>query len=689
MNEQKNTMTQRTINILFYFIVASVVQSYSSAATTQWASKVIEVTTEHQQGEYGAIQLLGRPNAMPYGVESKYAWMPAGYYNIRQRRQEESSMTQVLQLGYRTPMQVSQIAVAENCNPGSVKVILLVDEEGNEHKVWQNEPQSIGKKGRMLNIFITPTEFKVKSIKLVLDVAAVPGWNQIDAVGISDSPDSIKAEINIVKNLPKGLKRENLGKAINTQYTDYVPIISPDGKTLYFSRNSDPNNVGGPYSAQDIWYSNWENGQWTDAKNIGDPLNTPGSNAVLSVTPDGNTLLLNNRYSKRGLPTGPGYSMSYKTKDGWSYPEDVRIRGFYNNNIYAEACLSGDAKIIIMAVEREETMGARDLYISRLLPDNTWSTPLNMGPDINTSGDETTPFLAADGKTLYYSTDGFAGYGNKDVYVTRRLDDTWMKWSEPENLGSEINTVGFDAYFTIPASGEYAYCVSSENTLGREDIFRIKLPASARPVPVVLISGKVLDEKTKKPVEAKIFYEVLPSGEEVGIARTNPTDGSYKISLPAGAVYGFRAEAKGFYPISDNLDTKKLTEYTELSKDLYLAPITVGQAIRLNNIFFETGKSELREESFPELKRVASFMGENPSFEIEVSGHTDNVGKAQDNQTLSELRAKSVHDYLVGLGVQERRLTKKGYGASKPVTSNATEQGKQRNRRVEFIIKKQ
>ncbi len=688
MSKEKN-MIHNTLFGILPFILVLITFAKVNASTTQWASNVIEVTSERQQGEFGAQQMLGRPNSMPYGIESKYAWMPAGYYNVRQRRFEESSMTQVIQLGYRNAMQVSQIAIAESFNPGAIKVVLLIDEDGNEQKVWQSEPQKLGKNGRMLNIFIPLTSYKAKSIKLVLDVAAVAGWNQIDAVGISDSQDSLKAEVNIVKNLPKGLKRENLGKMINTQYTDYVPIISPDGKTLYFSRNGDPQNVGGQYSSQDIWYSILEKGQWSEAKNIGSPLNTPSSNAVLSVTPDGNTLLLNNKYAKNGYPSGMGYSLSYKTKDGWSFPEDVKIRGFYNNNIYAEACLSGDAKIIIMAVERNETMGGRDLYISKLLPDNTWSTPLNMGPDINTSGDETTPFLAADGKTLYYSTDGFAGFGNKDVYVTRRLDDTWMKWSEPENLGSEINTVGFDAYFTIPASGEYAYCVSSENTLGREDIFRIKLPTSARPVPVVLISGKVLDEKTKKPVEAKIFYEVLPSGEEVGIARTNPTDGSYKISLPAGSVYGFRAEAKGFYPISDNLDTRKLTEYTELSKDLFLAPITIGQAIRLNNIFFETGKSELREESFPELKRAAVFMNTNPTYEIEVSGHTDNVGKSEDNQKLSELRAQSVFDYLISLGVQQKRLSKKGYGPSKPVTSNATESGKQKNRRVEFIIKKQ
>jgi len=683
------SMIQKKYWFFLYSALLLLLTGSMYGATTQWASKVIDFTSELQQGEYGSLQLLGRPNAMPYGEDSKYAWRASGYYNVRQRRAEESSLTQVLQLGYKNPMYVSQIAVAESMNPGAVKVILLNDEEGNEHKVWQNDPQPLGRKGRMLNVFIPLTTYKVSSVKLVLDVAAVPGWNQIDAVGISDDADSIKATINVVKNLPKGLKRENLGPMINTPYTDYVPIISPDGKTLYFSRNGDPNNVGGVYSQQDIWSSTLEKNQWTQAKNIGEPLNTPSSNAVLSVTPDGNTLLLNNKYSKNGYSGGMGYSLSYKTKEGWSFPEDIRIRGFYNLNMYAEACLSGDAKVIIMAIQRDESMGERDLYVSKLLPDNTWSSPMNMGSDINTAGDETTPFLAADGKTLYYSTDGFAGYGNKDVYVSRRLDDTWLRWSEPENLGPEINTTGFEAYFTIPASGEYAYCVSSENTIGREDIFRIKLPASARPVPVVLISGKVLDEKTKKPVEAKIIYEILPSGEEVGVARTNPIDGSYKISLPAGALYGFRAEAKGFYPISDNLDTKKLTEYTELSKDLFLAPITVGQAIRLNNIFFDTGKSDLKEESFPELKRVKSFMADNPSYEIEVSGHTDNIGKANENQTLSEQRAKSVYDYLLSLGVPAKRLKTKGYGSSKPLTNNSTEQGRSRNRRVEFIIQKQ
>jgi len=290
---------------------------------------------------------------------------------------------------------------------------------------------------------------------------------------------------------------------------------------------------------------------------------------------------------------------------------------------------------------------------------------------------------------MYYSSNGLPGYGNQDIFITRRLDSTWLHWSEPENLGPYVNGRDFDAYYTVSARGDYAYLVSSDGTsFGLEDIYTIKLPQAARPKPVVLVSGKVLNAKSKAPIEAEVLYEFLPSGVEAGLARSNPSDGSYKISLPVGSDFGFRAEAEGYYAVSEQLSTKSLKEYSEITKDLFLAPIEAGEAIRLNNIFFDFGKAELRPESFPELLRLVRFLQEHSNVSIELGGHTDNIGNDEANQTLSEERVGAVRNYLIEQKIAPKRMKAVGYGKKHPVASNETEEGRQINRRVEFTILK-
>ena len=271
------------------------------------------------------------------------------------------------------------------------------------------------------------------------------------------------------------------------------------------------------------------------------------------------------------------------------------------------------------------------------------------------------------------------------MFVSRRLDSTWTNSSEPVNLGPQLNTSGWDAYYTIPASGEYAYFVSTTNSYGQEDIFRVKLPESLKPKPVVLISGRVLDANNN-PVDAKIIYETLPNGKEAGIARSDPKTGEYKIALPAGAKYGFLAEAQGFIAINENLDLQNIKYYREITRDLHLVPIEQGQTIRINNIFFEFGKYELLEDSYAELNRIVGFLKDNPNISIQINGHTDNVGIPKSNLILSKKRAEAVEDYLISKGINNTRLNVKGYGQTKPIEKNNTEEGRSRTRRVEFVI---
>jgi outer membrane protein OmpA-like peptidoglycan-associated protein len=418
------------------------------------------------------------------------------------------------------------------------------------------------------------------------------GITVIDPVKISVDYMLVKQDINLIPGLTYDSDPENLGDNINTEYSEINPIVTPDGKGLYYARKHSPDNTGGTDDGGDIYYSQFKDGKWQQAKNVGKPLNNKGSNGVCSVTPDGNTILLRNKYT-------------------------------------------------------------------------------------------------SDGVTLFFSSNGHPGYGSNDVSMTKRLDDSWTKWSEPQNIGRPINAETWDAYYSLSASGEYAYFVSTrKGGFGKDDIYRIKLPKIAKPDPVVLVMGRVLNAKTNLPVKGTIAYNNLADNKLVGIASANPSDGTYKITLPAGKKYGFLAAAENFISVNENLDLTGLTEYKEVQKDLYLAPIEIGQAVRLNNIFFQTAKWDLLPESLFELDRLAKILTDNLGLEIEIDGHTDNVGNDQSNLTLSQNRAKSVLNYLVSKDIKAARLSSNGFGKTKPVAGNDTDEGKQLNRRVEFVILK-
>jgi OOP family OmpA-OmpF porin len=339
-----------------------------------------------------------------------------------------------------------------------------------------------------------------------------------------------------------------------------------------------------------------------------------------------------------------------------------------------------------MSIRREDTRGGSDIYVSFLGDDGTWSAPFNLGDDINTAADDISPFLASDGKSLYFSTSGYPGYGSNDMFVSRRLDDTWTKWSEPENLGPSINTKQWDAYYTISAKGDYAYFVSRENSIGAEDIFRVKLPVEVQPETVVLVKGRVLDANTGEPIKSTIRYEILPGGQEAGIAESNLPEGAYSIVLPAGEKYAFFAETEGYYSITEFIDLKDAAEYREIERDIAMKPVKKDEIIRLNNIFFDFGEYELLEDSFSELKRLIRLMNQNPEMKIRINGHTDNIGSRRSNLELSRQRANAVMDYLTGNGISGERIKTKGFGFDKPVADNSTEEGRGKNRRVEFEI---
>ena len=498
------------------------------------------------------------------------------------------------------------------------------------------------------------------------------------------------------------IKIENLGALINTEYPEMRPTISADGNLLFFIRQGHPANVQAATvpNAQDIWYSTRDtNGLWSPSKHLNGSVNASHYNAVYWISPDLNTILLKGAFTE-GQYLGSGVSMIHRLEDNnWSPAQMLRIRNFnkFAGTLQLGASMGQDGKTLLFYMTDKKESFDNDLYVSFLEGGDIWTAPKSLGKKINLPGfNEMSPFISADGITLYFSSDRPGGLGENDIWMTKRLDESWQKWSDPVNLGSPINTTGSEAFFTLDAGGEYAYLTSSDGAYGGSDIVRIKLLEKEKPDPVLLVSGNVYNEKTKEPLSAELIYETLPDGTEVGKGTSSPIDGSFKIVLPYDKNYSIRASAEKFFAISENLNLDSLIKlgYKEIHKDLYLAPIEIGQVFRLNNVFFDFDKYDLRPESFTELNRVVMFLNEYPKIEIEMSAHTDSRGSDEYNVTLSHNRARAVMEYIVEKGIAVSRITFKGYGETKPVASNTNAdgsdnvEGRQLNRRVEFMILK-
>ncbi|ABG59404.1 OmpA family protein [Cytophaga hutchinsonii] len=480
---------------------------------------------------------------------------------------------------------------------------------------------------------------------------------------------------------------QNLGENINSKATELTPRISADGKIMFFVRDGHPDNK----NQQDIWHSEKDSvGNWAPAKRADDKINQLPANCVWSVNADGNSLLIRGAYDN-GKYLGKGFSLTRLTKNGWTDPQMLVIQDLAKVNLGENdgAYLSTDGNAIIFTMCDKKKCTLYDLFVSTKKQDGTYTRPVKLGTTVNASDfNEFAPFLAADNKTLYFSSDRPGGLGLTDVYKTERLSDTsWLNWSTPVNMGEHVNTSSKDAYYVTDAKGEYAYMVSDLNSYGSADIIRFKLKEEHKPKPVALYDGKIYNAKTKEQIlDATIEYKIYPDDSDEGVGHTDHETGQYKIILPFGHNYSVDVFAAGYVPEYDTITVGSKNEYIEITRDYYLVPIEVGQSIKLNHIYFETSKYDLLPESYYELDKVVKLLRENPKMKIEIEGHTDNQGNADKNMILSQNRAKSVMDYIISKGITADRITSKGFGITKPMVDNDTPENRQLNRRVEFTI---
>lgn len=500
--------------------------------------------------------------------------------------------------------------------------------------------------------------------------------------------------------------KENLGSPINTSGSEWDPVPSPDGQSLYLSVRD---RIGGE-GRQDVFVAeradSLMNGMWKNPVSIGKGVNSQtGEETIDNVSTDGNTLFLSGTfpgtYGKFDIYTAE------RTSDGW---DNLRQMPRPINSEYHDesACLSSDGKVLLFSSDRPGAIG--DLYVpmnyrfadgthgnmdvwASIKTDTGWSEPINLGDNINTPFSERSLFLHPDGRTLYFSSNGHPGMGGLDVFVSYRLNaDSWTEWSIPKNMGKAINTVDDDFSYKISVSGDTAYYAAQDapDGLGQWDVYRVIIPKNVRPQPIASLSGKVIDKLTKKYIPATIIWEDLQTGKKVGSSTVNPIDGSYFIVLPLGKKYGYYASADGYYPSSSYIDLKKQQFALSKKYDIQLSamPITEEKelTVELSNVFFDYGSAQLLEESQPELLRLATIIKEKGYAKILISGHTDDVGSDSFNDRLSLQRANSVKNYLITLGLSREILQAKGFGKRKPRSFEKTEEANAENRRVEVTI---
>jgi OOP family OmpA-OmpF porin len=507
-------------------------------------------------------------------------------------------------------------------------------------------------------------------------------------------------------------QRSDVFSGLNSPYDERNPVLSPDGNTLFFTIAGHPQNIDGVRDPGDIWLSRKTSTGWSAPVHAGTVINNRAYNAVAGFSPDGKQLFLHGHYASGNSPArSQGIAVARATPEGWSRPENITIPYFLNKSNIISGSISADNTVFVFSAEGYGTYGVEDIYVS-VKQAGQWTEPRNLGNVINSQFQELSPSLSADNSTLYFSSNGRKGIGSFDVYRAVRLDDSWTHWSQPENLGPAINTPGRDLFYRIAGPTGEALYTSTTSSEGYGDL-RLYQPTNDQPLlidstmfaaapreesidgeifqpqndgipddeDVFRVYGKIADSRSGEAIAAQITFE----GPDHAFPVTATAEG-YRLTLPVGD-YRIRIEARGYVSSLEKLDSKTL-ELRDLELNYTLQPVAVGTTVNLKNVLFAQSRTDILPESFAELDLVVDFMNNNPGVRIELMGHTDVRGVHADNVRLSQQRVDKVREYLISKGIDGKRITGKGYGGTRPIASNDTEESRRLNRRVEFVIRR-
>lgn len=518
---------------------------------------------------------------------------------------------------------------------------------------------------------------------------------------------------------------EKLCLKLNTpEYDEISPVVSQDGNTIYFTRVGAPvfnktlvidgedvsqypsdnfyqgqlswvySQIAGepvedPVSSgfnQDIWTSSGQGGAFLSADNVDSPLNNALPNSVCSIIKGGEELILMNQFDPEG-GMKPGFSKSNKMANGqWSFPKPIEIEGFDQNGGEVSLYVNDAETKMFISMRDPFTRGDNDLYISKKIGINKWSKPINLGDDINTMHREVTPYLSADERTLYFASNRPGGIGGMDIYYAVRQGQGWKSWSKPRKFYYPINTKYDDSQPMFNKATGYLYFSSKRD--GSSDIFRSRIEESDVlnfAFETVDINGKIINKGNNMPIGADIVVKLQQENKQFTKMRSER--GVYELKIPKGVDIEVSAIKDGFISHSKHFSFQKDKDYQLMKNiNLFLEPIRKGKNIGHAPIFFDRSSPRFLPNSMPELRRLAEILKNNPTVNVEIQGHTDNIGKGDDLVTLSEQRAVAVKDFLVAQGVSSTRLSTKGLGAQYPMGSNASEEERRKNRRVEIKV---
>jgi outer membrane protein OmpA-like peptidoglycan-associated protein len=497
--------------------------------------------------------------------------------------------------------------------------------------------------------------------------------------------DNCDFSIHAVAN-PVPFEPVNMGPNINTVYDEYWPSLSVDESIMVFTAQI-PIDESNPKvfmnRQEDFFYSEFKDGRWQPAKNAGYPPNTSNNEGAQSISANGKILFFTACNREDGSGRCDLY-YSEKKGDQWTEPSNLGHPVNTSSN-EKQPSVSADGRMLYFVSDRGGGKGGYDIWISRRNDDGTWQAPINAGDSINSEEDEQSPFIHPDNQTLYFSSTGWTGLGRYDIFMSRKNDSN--RWLPPVNIGYPINTWNNEEGLIVNAKGDKAYFSSDRLSGQGRDIFEFELYNDVRPVKVSYMKGKVYDAETLQRLQAKFELIDLKTGNLIMESTSEPATGEFFVCIPACADYALNVSKKGYLFYSDHFSLQTVYEREEpYLKDVPLQPIKVGQSIILRNVFYAYNSSELEEQSRIELNKVVQLMKENPSLKIEISGHTDNTGTPEYNLGLSDRRAASVTNYLSAHGVSSERMTARGYGLTRPLTTNETEEGRATNRRTELKI---
>jgi len=504
-----------------------------------------------------------------------------------------------------------------------------------------------------------------------------------DSKKVSSAKHFIKScdfAIEAIKN-PVPFDFENMGNAVNSEWEEYLPSISADGQLFVITRRGPhQNNI----VSEDFYQSLWTSEGWSMAQNMGNTINTLGNEGAQCLAPNGKVLFFTACDREDGMGRCDIY-ISFKRDGQWT---EARNIGPTINSKHWESqpTISPDGRELYFVSNRPGGYGNMDVWKSVLSEKGTFSEPVNLGPTINTPFDEMSPFIHTDNQSLYFSSKGHPGMGDFDLFLSRRNSPS-APWQKPQNLGYPINTNGVENSLIVSSDGKTAYFASDKSGYGQEDIFWFYLPQQYQAKEVAYLNTKVYDAVSKTPLKANIEIIDLASGETMISSFSYTKTGELFTCLPANTNYAVKVSRNDYLFHSEHFVLNQQSALKALNLDIPLQQLDKGNAIILKNIFFDSDDYTLKKESMVELNSLLNFMNENAQLQVEIEGHTDNLGQSTHNLELSKNRAKAVYDFLIENGIVSSRISYKGYGASQPISTNDTEKGRATNRRTAFRIK--